>query len=57
MLLHRYLNPAEEPSDRGHQEFDLALPRASGRLLLRTFNPAYRNAAWDWAYWRQATIE
>ncbi len=58
ILLHRYLNPATEPADRAVQEFDLVLPDATaGRLLLRTYNPPYRSAAWDWAFWRNVVIE
>ena len=28
-----------------------------GRLLLRTFNPPWRNGAWDWAFWQNVVIE
>lgn len=58
ILLHRFLNPGLEAADRDLQEFDLALPDATGgRLLLRTYNPPYRSAAWDWAFWHNVIIE
>lgn len=58
VLLHRYLNPGTEAADRATQEFDLPLPAATdGRLLLRSYNPPYRSAAWDWAFWQNVVIE
>ncbi len=58
ILFHRYLNPGVEAADRAVQEFDLVLPDSTdGRLLLRTFNPPYRSAAWDWAFWQNVVIE
>jgi hypothetical protein len=58
ILLHRYLNPGVEAADRAGQEFDLALPDSTdGRLLLRTFNPPWRSAAWDWAFWQNVVIQ
>ena len=57
-LYHRYLNPADETDDRGTPAFAITLPEnPRGRLLLRSFNPHYRNAAWDWAFWRDVVIE
>ncbi len=58
VLFHRYLDPAFEMDDRGTPAFDIALPPSTGgRLLLRTFNPPHRSAAWDWAFWREVAIE
>lgn len=58
VLLHRHLDPGVEAADRAVQEFDLALPGATdGRLLLRTSNPPWRGAAWDWAFWQNVVIE
>jgi hypothetical protein len=57
VLYHRYLNPRDEIADQGTQYFTVALPAESGRLLLRTWNPPYRTAAWDWAFWRNVVID
>ncbi len=57
-LLHRYLDPLYEATDRGRQNFVIDLPEGKpGRLLLRTYNPPHRQQAWDWAYWGPITIE
>ena len=58
VLYHRYLNPRDEIADQGTQYFSATLPAGSGgRLLLRVWNPPYRTAAWDWAFWRNVVIE
>jgi hypothetical protein len=58
VLYHRYLNPRDEIADHGTQYFTVPLPEnSSGRLLLRTWNPSYRTAAWDWAFWRNVVID
>jgi hypothetical protein len=58
VLYHRYLNPRDEIADQGTQYFTAALPEGTGgRLLLRVWNPPYRTAAWDWAFWRNVVID
>ncbi len=58
VLYHRHLDPLVEPDDRGQQSIEIDLPKpVSGRILLRTYNPPDRQAAWDWSYWKQIAIE
>lgn len=58
VLLRRFLEPLNEPADRGSHRFEVTLPRpVSGRLVLRTTNPPRHNGAFDWSYWRQLRFE
>jgi hypothetical protein len=58
VLLRRFLDPLNEPADRGSHRFEVQLPRpVSGRLVLRTTNPPRHNGAFDWSYWRQLRFE
>jgi 4-amino-4-deoxy-L-arabinose transferase-like glycosyltransferase len=53
ILLRRFLNPAENPADRGLQTGTVTLPplKAGDSLVLITHpGPAY-STAYDWSYW------
>ena len=51
-LLYYYLNPRDNPADRGDRSFAVDLPsQEPGAVLVLAVGPGpYGNAAWDWAY-------
>lgn len=58
LLAERLLTPATRETDRGTQDFDLALPAGiSGDIILRTGPGPANDLAFDWAYWSFVTID
>lgn len=58
VLMRRFLDPLNEPRDRGSHRFEILLPQpATGRLVLRTTNPPNHTGAFDWSYWSQLRFE
>jgi len=52
-----YLDPANQPDDRGTQQAIIALPKdAAGELWCRTLPGPLGNASFDWAYWSRIQI-
>lgn len=52
-----FLDPANQPDDRGTQQAVIALPAdATGELWCRTLPGPQNNAAFDWAYWSRIQI-
>jgi hypothetical protein len=51
-LFYHYLNPRDNPVDRGDRSFSVDLPRTMpGTVLVLSVGPGpYGSAAWDWAY-------
>ncbi len=57
-LLRRFLDPLNEPADRGLHAFRVTLPApAAGRVILRTTNPPEHNKAFDWTFWTDLRFE
>jgi hypothetical protein len=53
----RYLNPAQQPGDRGEQHADITLPlRGAGQLSFRTLPGEANNISFDWAFWSQVDV-
>jgi hypothetical protein len=52
VLFRRYLQPINQPQDRGTHSFSLSLPESvSGQIVLQATVGTQGDAAWDWAYW------
>lgn len=52
-----FLDPANQPDDRGTQQAVIALPQgATGELWCRTLTGPLNNGAFDWAYWARIQI-
>lgn len=57
-LFHRRLNPRENPTDRGLQEFTVHLAAdAAGELEFVTSPGPVGNSSSDWTYWRDLRLE
>ena len=52
-----FLDPANQPDDRGTQQAVITLPNgAAGELWCRTLPGPLNNGAFDWAYWSRIQI-
>jgi hypothetical protein len=57
ILFRRLLRPRDEAGDRGVQSLRVALPPGPGRLSLRISPGPTDNAASDWTFWTDLTLE
>jgi hypothetical protein len=56
-LFRRYLNPRDNPGDRGPQQLNLALPSdLAGELIVRVLPGPHNDPSFDWAYFGQCNI-
>jgi hypothetical protein len=56
-LFERYLNPRDNPADRGIQHFAVDLPDGtSGQLVFRTLPGPRDDFSFDWAYWTRVNV-
>jgi hypothetical protein len=54
----RYVDPTDEPADRGYQELDESFTvEEPGTLILRTSVGPKRNGNCDWAFWANIRVE
>lgn len=57
-LFRRYLNPVENPADRGVQKFKVSLKGLTGGRLGMRIDPGPNgNFAWDWTWWSGIEIK
>jgi hypothetical protein len=57
VLFRQYLNPVENPADRGWHNFEAPLPeRPDGRLYLQVLPGPEGNIAWDWTVWGEIDL-
>jgi len=57
-LFRRFLDPMNEPADRGFHSFRVTLPApVAGRVILRTTNPPDHHKAFDWTFWTDLRFE
>ena len=57
-LYHRFLDPVNQPDDRGLKEFHLELKNLSGgRVYFRTLPGPFNIKSWDWTCWTGIEIK
>ncbi len=57
ILFEKFLNPRDEPVDRGFQHLAVAIPRgAAGRLILRTMPGRQGNISFTWGFWSEVRL-
>jgi hypothetical protein len=56
-LMSRFLDPLAREADRGHQSFDLALPKGATALELRITAGPNEDNAFDWTFWRNVRLQ
>jgi hypothetical protein len=58
VLFERFLDPHDEPKDRGMHNFAVALPAGEkGTVILKASNPPDKSAHLDWSFWTDVEIE